>query len=230
MAQTGRIVDLELVLAVDTSSSINAEEYRLQMQGLAQAFRSPDVLEAVRRSGRHGIAVVLVHWAEDASQAIAVPWTWIGDTDSARRFADRIARAPRSIIGGATAIGNVLAFAVDELERNEFRGLRRVIDLSGDGRANHGFSPERGRDIALKAHVTVNALAILNEIPMLDRYFRDTVIGGPGAFVLVAKDWRDYGDAILRKLIREISDTPLATRPEGAPARALAASRPGTEP
>ena len=206
-------VDLELVLAIDTSSSINEEEFRLQLEGLAAAFRSPAVAKAVAVAGNRGVAVVLVQWAEVFDQEVVVPWTLIRDGVDALSFADRISVAPRLIKGGATAISSALEFSVDLIENNGFDGLRKVIDLSGDGRANHGPIPTLGRDRAVARGITVNGLAILNESPLLDRYFRNNVIGGGGAFVMVAKDWRAFEKAILEKLVREISLSPLADLP-----------------
>jgi len=204
------LVDLELVLAIDTSSSINEEEYRLQLDGLAAAFRHPAVAKAVEVAGNRGIAVALVQWAEVFDQVVVVPWTLVRDSTDAHALADRIAATPRQIKGGATAISSALEFAVGEIENSPFEGLRKVIDLSGDGRANHGPIPTLGRDRAVKRGITVNGLAILNEIPLLDRYFRNNVIGGGGAFVMVAKDWQVFEKAILEKLVREISLSPLA--------------------
>ena len=206
-------VDLELVLAIDTSSSINEEEFRLQLDGLAAAFRNPAVAKAVTVAGNRGVAVVLVQWAEVFDQEVVVPWTLIRDGADAQSFADRISAAPRLIKGGATAISSALEFGVDLIESNGFDGLRKVIDLSGDGRANHGPIPTLGRDRAVARGITVNGLAILNEIPLLDRYFRNNVIGGGGAFVMVAKDWRAFEKSILEKLVREISLSPLAELP-----------------
>ena len=205
-----QLVDLELVLAVDTSSSINEEEYRLQLDGLAAAFRHPSVAKAIEVAGPRGVAVVLVQWAEVFDQVVVVPWTLVRNGGEARALADRIAATRRQIKGGATAISSALEFAVEQIESNAFEGLRKVIDLSGDGRANHGPIPTLGRDRAVARGITVNGLAILNEIPLLDRYFRNNVIGGGGAFVMVAKDWQAFETAILQKLVREISLSPLA--------------------
>ncbi len=202
-------VDL-LVLAIDTSSSVSPEEYRLQVQGLAEAFRDPTVLAAIRGIGNLGIAVTLVQWAKGNEQVQALPWARVRNREQAERLSNQIAGVPRLIRGGTTGIGGAILFSVQLLETNDFQGTRRVIDISGDGRANHGTAPEVGRDAAVASGITVNGLAILNEIPLLDRYFRNQVIGGTGAFVVVAKDWRDFAVAILAKLIKEISAAPVA--------------------
>lgn len=215
VAAAQEVVDLELLLAIDTSSSINDEEYRLQLDGLASAFRDPAVAAAIRAGGEHGIAVAVMQWAEGPDQSLVVPWTRVGNAAEAEAFAVRIATAPRQIEGGATAISNALDSAAAEIGRNTFDGLRRVIDLSGDGRANHGPIPTVGRDRAVAQGITVNGLAILNEIPLLDRYFRNNVIGGEGAFVMVAADWKVFAEAMLEKLVKEISQLPLAAAPSG---------------
>lgn len=210
-AAAQQLVDLELLLAIDTSSSINDEEYRLQIDGLAAAFRDPAVAAAIEAGGNRGIAVAVVQWAEGPGQSLVVPWTRVRNRAEAILLARRIAATPRAIAGGATAISYALEFAAAEIDNNGFDGLRKVIDLSGDGRANHGPVPTVGRDRALAKGITVNALAILNEIPLLDRYFLKHVIGGGDAFVMVAKDWMDFAEAIREKLVREISLLPLAS-------------------
>lgn len=213
-AQDRVAVDLELVLAVDTSSSVSASEYDLQMEGLARAFREPAVIGAIRSAGDQGIAVAVVQWAESRNQVLAVPWRLVRDAASGEAFARDIEAAKRQIPGGATGISESIAFSMRQIDGNRFAGLRKVIDISGDGRANHGPPPQAAREAAAAAGVTVNALAILNEIPLLDRYFRDQVIVGSGAFVVVARDWEDFAGAIVKKLIREIAATPVAELPE----------------
>lgn len=207
------LVDLELMLAIDTSSSINKEEYHLQIEGLAQGFRHPAVIAAIAAAGNRGIAVAVVQWAEEDDQVLVLPWSKVDDAGSAEALAQRIETIERRIPGGATAISSALEFSIRAIEGNAFDGLRRVIDLSGDGRANHGPLPAQGRDRAVALGITVNGLAILNEIPMLDRYFEHNVIGGTGAFVMAAKDWRVFAAAMLEKLVKEISQSPVAGMP-----------------
>ncbi len=201
-------VDLELVLAVDTSASVDAREFDLQMTGLADAFRDPGVLAAVRRPG--GIAVALVQWGGPGSQAVSVGWAHVFDADSAVRFADAVAGSRRLFLMEETAIAPLLYFAMGLFDDNGFDGRRRVIDVSGDGPNNTGFYPGIMRDWVVAAGITVNGLAIRNEHADVDRHYRDHVIGGPGAFVMRAADYRDFADAIRRKLIREIAGTPAA--------------------
>lgn len=206
-------VDLELLLAIDTSSSISTEEYGLQVQGLAEAFRDPAVAAAIRAAGDFGIAVAVMQWAESKDQVMVLPWTPVRDGAEANAFAAQLEAAPRRIAGGATAIGSAIEIATEELARNGYAGLRKVIDISGDGRANHGRLPTESRDAAVALGITINGLAILNELPLLDRYFREQIVGGSGAFVLAADDWTDFAVAILAKLVREISGAPLAVAP-----------------
>ncbi len=209
-AQGGRTVDLELALLVDVSASVSDEEFRLQAGGLATAFRSEPVLDAIRSSANRGIAVSVIQWADRAHQRTSVEWTLVSGDADALRLATRIGSMPRLIHGGHTALGDALAFALRELESNRFAGLRRVIDLSGDGRANDGRPLRAVRQEVISHGVTINGLAILNELPLLDRYFRDHLIGGEGAFAMVAQDYVDFAEAMTHKLVREIRSAPLS--------------------
>jgi hypothetical protein len=211
--QDGRPVDLELVLAVDTSSSVSAEEFDLQMRGLAQAFRSPAVVQAIRAAGDLGLAVSLVQWSDARKQTVAIDWMMVTDDASAARFSKEIEHAPRFLIGGGTALGGALSFAMRQFETSGYQGRRKVIDVSGDGRTNQGAHPSRIRDKAVAAGITVNGLAILNEDLYVDRYYLYNVIGGTGAFVMTADDYEDFAKAILEKLVKEIAGVPIAARP-----------------
>ncbi len=212
-AAAEQLVDLELVLAVDASSSVSAAEFDLQMHGLAEAFREPSVIQAIRASGDLGLAVALVQWSDDRGQFLAVGWTVVRDETSATALGDEIEATPRFLIGGATAIGDALQYSIRQIEGNDFEGRRKVIDVSGDGRANQGAHPAQLRDAALAQGITINALAILNEDPTVDSYYFANVIGGTGAFVMTANDYEAYGRAIESKLIKEISGAPIAARP-----------------
>ncbi len=217
--ESGRRVDLELVLAVDASSSVSTAEFDLQIQGLARAFRDPQVLQAVRALGELGLAVSLVQWSGERKQVLAVDWTLVAGPEEANAFADQVAAVPRFVIGGGTAIAGALKFAMGQLDGNAFQGRRRVIDVSGDGRANLGAQPASLRDQAVALGITINGLAILNEEVALAEYYRAQVIGGPGAFVITANDYQSYALAILAKLLREIAGALIAARPgtpEGA--------------
>ncbi len=211
--QPGRRVDLELVLAVDASSSVSAAEFELQIQGLARAFRDPRVLQAIRASGDLGLAVSLVQWSDNRKQFLAVDWTLVTGPDGAQAFAEEVADTPRFLIGGGTAIGGALKFALRLFDGNGFQGRRRVIDVSGDGRANQGADPAKLRDKAVALGITINGLAILNEDLAVADYYRAHVIGGTGAFIMTANDYESYALAILIKLVREIAGAPIATRP-----------------
>ncbi len=217
-AQERRAVDLELALLIDVSASVNDQEFRLQADGLAAAFRDPAVRDALARLARQGVAVSVIQWANHLSQRTAVDWTLLRGPADTQRLAARIEAMTRLDQRGHTAIGSALAFALEALETNRFAGLRRVIDVSGDGRANDGVPLHAARDRVLERGVTVNGLAILNELPHLDRYFRAYLIGGAGSFVMVARDYADFAAAMTRKLLREIDAAPLARRP--APHRA----------
>ena len=209
-ASAAQVVDLELVLAVDTSSSVSAEEFDLQMHGLANAFRHPDVLAAIEAAGDLGVAVALIQWSDTRKQFTAVDWSLVRGSAASEAFAQEIDRTPRILIGGGTAIGGALNFSLTSILNNAYEGRRKVIDISGDGRTNQGENPELARDLAVAAGVTINGLTILNEDPVIDRYYYSHVIGGTGAFVLTANDYESYALAILSKLIREIAGVPVA--------------------
>ncbi len=211
-------VELELVLAVDSSFSVDLEEFDLQMKGLARAFRDPRVIAAIRGSGDRGIAVCLVQWADNGQQSMALDWTAIRDADSAEAFSRGLERTPRLLVGASTSITGAIKFSVRQFERNGFEGRRLVIDVSGDGRHNQSTGPTVQRDLAVNMGITINGLAILNEDHQLDRYYRDHVIGGTGAFVMTTDDYRDFASAIVRKLVREIAGSPLALLPREGPA------------
>ncbi len=208
-AQSAQVVNLELVLLVDVSASVNDDEYRLQTRGLATAFRSASVLNAIRAMTPRGIAVCLVQWADHEHQYKSIDWVLLRNEDDAYRLAGDLSSMQRRIRSGHTALGNALLFALNELQTNQFEGLRRVIDLSGDGRKNDGMSLRAAREEVLGHRVTINGLAILNELPLLGKYFKRQLIGGEASFVLTAKDYSDFASAMSEKLEREIRSAPL---------------------
>ena len=223
-------VDLELVLAIDSSASVNYDEFRLQMLGLAKAFRDPAVVNAIRSAAPDGIAVSLVEWSGSIDQAQVIGWHKVSDTASAEAFAARIDAAPRAVLGGATGVGSAMIYASGLFKDNGFEGRRRVIDISGDGTSNDGPWPGAVRDDVLALGITVNGLAIINEERRLDAYYLAAVAGGPGSFVLIADDYEDFSRAIRLKLITEITGAPIARAPGGGMAVARAAvstARPG---
>jgi len=202
---TGEAVDLALVLAVDASGSVDRVRFELQKQGYAAAFRHPGVIGAISSGPTQSIAVVMMQWTGPALQVVAVPWTRISDAASANAFADKIAAAPRALFGGGTSISGAIDTSMGLLFDNPYRATRRVIDVSGDGSNNRGRSVNQARDEAIAKGVGINGLPILALEPDLDRYYEQNVIGGPGAFVIAAKDFESFGEAILKKLIAEIA-------------------------
>jgi hypothetical protein len=198
-------VDLALVLAVDASGSVDRVRFELQKQGYVAAFRHPRVTQAIQSGPTQSIAVIMVQWTGPALQVVAVPWTRVSDSASANAFADKIAAAPRALFGGGTSISGAIDTGMALLFDNPYEATRRVIDVSGDGSNNRGRSVNQARDEAVRAGVGINGLPILALEPDLDQYFRQNVIGGPGAFVIAAKDFETFGEAILKKLIAEIA-------------------------
>ncbi len=197
-------VDLELVLAIDSSRSVDRREFNLQIKGIATAFRDPAFLSALRNYAPRGIAVALVQWSGQKSHINVVGWQFITNESSARAFANQVDAAGRRLAPGSTSINNAIGFSSAILRDNGYRGARQVIDVSGDGYNNTGNRPELTRDRAVARGITINGLTITNEVARLDRYFRDRVIGGPGAFVMKALDYRDFAAVFNRKLIREV--------------------------
>jgi hypothetical protein len=197
-------VDLELVLAVDVSSSVDEEEYQLQIRGVGAAFRHPDIIAAIESTGGNGIAVGMVQWSDNEEQALVGGWHIIKDAADAAEYARIIRRAPRIIAGGQTSIAGALTFSIDQINNNNIDSSRKVIDVSGDGRANNGVHPMKIRDIALDQNITINGLVIINDEPFLDGYYERGVIGGRGGFMMIAEDYKDYAAMILQKLLREI--------------------------
>lgn len=213
MAQAAdRPVDLELVLAVDSSDSVDDREFDLQIVGLADAFRHPEVIKALRAGPRKSIVVSVVEWADREGQTVKIPWTHLHDAASARAVAEAISRLTRTYERGVTSVSGIIDFAVESFKDNGFQGTRRVIDISSDGRQNDSRSLPDARAEAGASGVTINALTILNEYGSLDDYFRREVIIGPSSFVEVAEDYDVYPRAILRKLIRELSSVPVVRK------------------
>jgi hypothetical protein len=206
-------VDIELVLAIDCSYSVDHEEFSLQVFGLSDAFRSPEVIRAISdgRFGRIGVSVL--QWSSFESQQLAVPWTLVDGEASATGLAARIAEMPRLTAEGATSISSAIDAAMSAFRQSPFSSIRRVIDISGDGRNNSGAPVALARHRALDGNVTINGLAILNDVPTLDYYYKQQVIGGPAAFVIKANDYEDYIKAIRLKLLKEIRSFPVSERP-----------------
>src|SRR6266852_3887728 len=198
-------VDLALVLAVDVSGSVNNERFELQRRGYAEAFASREVMEAIAAGENHAIAVTLVEWSGAGHQRQIVGWTLVESAASAESFGSAIAEASRAF-SDWTSISGAIDYSVALFAEAQVDAMRRVIDISGDGN-NNGRSVTEARDAAVDAGITLNGLPILTEYPDLDAYYRDNVIGGPGAFALAASNFNSFGAAILGKLVREIAGT-----------------------
>ena len=206
------LVDLELVLAVDASGSVDAAEYRLQIQGVADAFRDPEVLNAIRSGPNQRIAVSLFLWAEHNLPKQAMAWYAISTADEAEAFARDVETLPRKIAAGATGIGKAIQFGVWQIEGNGYQGLRQVIDVSGDGEESppqeYTVLLNQGRTFALNRGVVINGLPIQTSDNDLDKYYASRVIGGPAAFAEPAYGFEDFARAIRTKLIREVRYRP----------------------
>ncbi len=208
-------VDLELVLAADGSGSIDDAELALQREGYAAAISSRKIIEAIQFGARGRIAVAYVEWGSPASQHTIVDWTLIEDEASARRFADALRSAPRQA-AGYNSISNAIIYSSDLIHGNEITSTRKIIDISADA-GNFGGQPlELVRRIAVDSGITINGLAIARPgssrprgagrgYATLEEHFAHDVIGGPGAFVIVADGNTSFADAVFRKLILEIA-------------------------
>jgi hypothetical protein len=216
-------VDLLLALAVDISRSVDDDEAKLQRQGYIDALTSPRVLAAIQGGLLGAIAVAYVEWAGWEMQRLVIPWTLVANPADARLFAAAIAEAPRISLNW-TSISGAIRFSHEVIDAAPYEGTRRVIDVSGDGVNNSGPPVDLMRNRAVAAGITINGLPIMNDRPTLGRppppdldlYYRDHVIGGQGAFMIPAEDFVAFGQAVQRKLIREIADR----GPTGAPSRA----------
>jgi Protein of unknown function (DUF1194) len=209
-------VDLLLVLAADISRSMNEVKFQLQRSGYSAALSDSRVIEAIRAGPRGRIAVSFVEWSGPLSQKIVVDWTVISDDETARLFGDRLIEAPRAF-ADSTSISAGIEFATTQLDRAPYEAHRRVIDVSGDGDNNAGPPVTAARDEAIAKGITINGLVILTETPSLfysnhtnppgglANYYRHNVIGGDGAFIVIAENINAFGNAIIKKLIAEIA-------------------------
>ncbi len=197
-------VDLVLVLAIDVSSSVNYDEFGLQMNGYASAFRSEDVHAAILSGPYKKIAVAITQWAGLDEQRTMLNWAILGSKQDAENVAMQIENMPRAFPFGGTAISAALDHAHALLTKAPHTAPRKVIDLSGDGEISLGAPPQISRNRIVSQGVTINGLPILNEFPELDLYYSDHIIGGPGAFAEIAQGYEDFSRAIARKLVREI--------------------------
>lgn len=200
-------VDTALVLALDVSLSVGDQEYKLQRDGIATAFESPALVSAVAGGKNHAIDVLVLEWSSPETQVVTVDWTRVSDAASAKAFAAKVRGTTRSS-QGLTAIGNGLMAAGAALERLTDQTARQVIDVSGDGMANIGMPCTEARDALLAKGITINGLVMINDEPWVDGFYNDSVVGGPGAFLMQVADYREFAAAIREKLLSEIVALP----------------------
>ena len=212
-ASAKEYVDLELVIATDVSRSIDSDEARLQRQGIAEAFRSTEVIDAIQSGVLQRIAVAYIDYSSRDWNKLLIDWQIVRDRDSAYAFADTLLKAPLTF-GRRTSISDALEHAREIIDANDIEGTRRVIDVSGDGPNNFGRLVDTVRDETIAKRITINGLPIMTDrsnvfsrynLPDLDNYYRGCVIGGPGAFLVVARDFKDFARAIRKKLVLEIA-------------------------
>jgi hypothetical protein len=211
----GDPVDVLLVLAVDVSRSVDEDEARLQREGYRAAVSDPAVVEAIRGGMMGAVGLAYVEWAGAEYQRLVLPWLRIAGAADATAWSEKLAEAPRASLSW-TSISGALDFSLRTLNEAPFEATRRVIDVSGDGVNNSGGPVDVARDRVVAEGITINGLPIVNDRPTfgrmpsipLDDYYRENVIGGPGAFVIVAEDFNSFGQAVKRKLIREIAARP----------------------
>ena len=221
-AQTN--VDLQLILAVDASGSVNDARFELQKQGYAAAFRNPQVVKAIMSGGEQAIAVTMMQWTGPFMHVQVVPWTLIKDAASAKAFGDAIAKSQRELFGGGTSISGAIDQSMQLFSQSPYASKRRTIDVSGDGANTSGRSMTAARDDAVRNGVSINGLPILSLEPMLDKYYFNYVIGGPGAFMIPAANYENFADAVVKKLILEIASN--EDRPAGRQWGAVMAKAP----
>lgn len=213
-------VDLQLILAADTSVSMNPDELRMQRDGYVAAFRHRDLTDAILSGPLGRVAVTYVEWAGPADQAVVVPWTILADRKGVADFANRLAAAATERRGISTALSSGLRFAAQRFGESGVRSNRKAIDVSGDGIGNDGPPLDWARALVVGDGITVNGLSVV--LPETDiygpfaamfgsddadvhAYYRDQVIGGPGAFAIAVNDMNDFAAAIRRKLVMEIA-------------------------
>jgi len=212
LASPAAAAAVALVLAVDVSESVSAERYLLQRDGIARAFETPQLVDAIA-AVPGGIEVLVLEWSDPDKIAITVGWTRIANRNAAAAFAASV-RATQRTSAGLTAIGSALLAAAAAFDHMPELAGHRVIDISGDGMANFGTPPLPVRDALVKQGITINGLAILSEEPWLDDYYRQNVIGGSSSFVVVATSFDSFADAMLRKLVQEVATGPFITDAE----------------
>jgi hypothetical protein len=202
-------VALALVLAVYASDSVSTDRFELQKQGYATAFRNRQVLNSIRSLATQSIAVTMMQWTGPELHVQTVDWTLVKDEASVNALADAIEGSKRQLFGGGTSISGAIDYSRNLLAASPFLGIRRVIDISGDGANNRGRLVTLARDEAVRDGISINGLPILALEPDLDHYYYDNVIGGPGAFMVPARNYDTFADAILKKIdYRDCRATP----------------------
>ncbi len=205
-------VDVELILAVDVSYSMDLDELAIQREGYAQAIQSKDFLQALKAGPNGRIAVTYFEWAASGDQKIIIPWRLVDGPETADAVAGEIMKTPIRR-ASRTSISGAIGFAMPLFDENPYHGIRRVIDISGDGPNNNGGPVTVARDLALEKGIVINGLPIMVKEPSystmdidnLDYYYEDCVIGGPGSFVIAIKDREKFKEAIRTKLLMEVA-------------------------
>ncbi len=223
-AQAQTPVAIELVLAVDTSLSVNDEEYVLQMAGIANAFRAPEIMALIAQ--QDGVAVTLFQWSTVADERYAIPWALLHGPESVLDFAREVENMKRDPVRGFTAIGRAIEFGMQLIAANGYAGQHLKIDVSGDGRNNRGPEPPDTWPLAEAQGIVINGLPILVDTFNMDIYFREKVIHGPGAFIEIAANFQDFSEAFLRKLRRELALMTVEGEPASQQIRTAAEVRP----
>jgi Protein of unknown function (DUF1194) len=212
-------VDLLLILAADVSRSVDEVEFDLQRKGYAAAMADPRVLSAIAGGVHRSIALTYIEWSDTLDQQVVVDWTTVHDGEDAAAFAASVLAAPRSF-ASRTSISGAIYFAMQRFAAAPVAADRKIIDISGDGTNNSGPPVTEARDQAVASGITINGLAIINTQTRpgftmhtqppggLPNYYKENVIGGPGAFLLVVENFDTFTDAITRKLINEIAVVP----------------------
>ena len=203
-------VDLALVLALDGSASVTFDEFNLMAGAMGAALRDPEVVAGLTRGPARASLGALLLWSGTGAQEVLVDWTRIASPEGAAAFADAVENVPRTVRPGETAIGEALLASLTLLAHAPASARRQVVDVIGDGRSNAGISPAPVRDRMAAAGITINGLCVLHEEPDLLASYTREVIGGPGAFALPCPDYPSFAAAMQRKLVREISDKPMA--------------------
>lgn len=212
-------VDVELALMVDVSRSMGPNELELQRRGYAEAIASDEVINAILNGFTGRIALTYVEWAGKGANRVIIPWTLVDSREVAQDISNRLT-ADFSFGMRRTSITGAIQFAMEDMETNAFEGLRRVIDISGDGPNNQGGSVEQARDTAVTAGYVINGLPLMTldgnsfwSLADLDLYYQHCVIGGPGAFVIPVWEWQEFPLAVRRKIVLELVGPPEAVTP-----------------